>query len=138
MQAESARRWVARAVVAALFSTGLVVAPPSAPEAHAAWSPCSLPGGATVCPLVKKGEDLVKKGADGVVKFSKDYTAVDEVGGAVNGAVDFASDPLGYIEQKLRTGTQGLFEAFGEELTGKNPGSLKGRDRGKQPKGKHQ
>ncbi|MFD8897594.1 hypothetical protein [Streptomyces ardesiacus] len=50
---------------------------------------------------------------------------------SIDSAIDFASDPLGYLEQKLRSGTKGMFSAFGEELTGKKPAEPKGDKKGK-------
>lgn len=111
MQAEAVRRGVARVVVAAMVAALAAVAGPVTPKAEAAdLNPCNLPGGKQVCDTVEKGAKLVYEGSG----------AKSLVEG-VEGAMDFASDPLGYIEQKLRRGTQGMFEAFGEALTGKKP-----------------
>lgn len=115
MQAEFARRRTAQVLVAAMFAVSLVVAGPAAPKAHAlpgpGWlNPCNAPGGKTVC-------DKAEQGA----KWLYDKSGADSVVDGVSSAVDFASDPLGYLEQKLRSGTKGMFAAFGEELTGKKP-----------------
>ncbi|MGZ2358456.1 hypothetical protein LRE75_17420 [Streptomyces sp. 372A] len=116
MQADFVRRRLAQGLVAALFSACLVVAGPAAPKAHAGlpdpdWlNPCNLPGGKTVC----------KKASDGA-KWLYDKSGADSIVDGVGSAIDFASDPLGYMEQKLRAGAEGMFGAFGEELTGKNP-----------------
>ncbi|MFD7954261.1 hypothetical protein ACFV4X_12270 [Streptomyces ardesiacus] len=125
MQAEFMRRRVAQGLVAAMFASLLVVAGPAAPKAQAipGWAnPCNLPGGKTVCDKVEDGAKWVydKSGADSLVE-------------GVGEAIDFASDPLGYMEQKLRAGTKSMFGAFGEELTGKNPNEPK---KGKAKKGK--
>lgn len=61
--------------------------------------------------------DKAEQGA----KWIYDKSGADSVVDGVSSAVDFASDPLGYLEQKLRSGTKGVFAAFGEELTGKKP-----------------
>ncbi|MET7489838.1 hypothetical protein [Streptomyces sp. NPDC005538] len=111
MQADFVRRRMAQGLVAAMFAASIVVAGPAAPEAQAipGWSnPCNLPGGKTVC-------DKAEDGA----KWLYDKSGADSVVDGVSGAVDFASDPLGYLEQKLRSGTKGMFSAFGEELAGK-------------------
>ncbi|MER7194808.1 hypothetical protein [Streptomyces flaveolus] len=115
MQADLARRWVTQGIVAVLFAASMVVAGPAAPEAQAldapGWlNPCNLPGGAPVC-----------KKADEGAMWLYDKSGADSVVSGVSEAVDFASDPLGYLEQKLRSGTQGMFSAFGEELTGTKP-----------------
>lgn len=114
MRAESARRRVAQVLVTAVFAGSLVVAGQAAPEAHAdpgpgSWlNPCNAPGGKWVCDKAADGAKWVydKSGADSFVE-----------------AVDFGSDPLGYLEQKVRAGTEGFFDAFGEELIGKRPDS---------------
>jgi hypothetical protein len=116
MQAEFLRRRAAQGLVAAMFAASIVVAGPAAPQAHAdvevpGWlNPCNVPGGKAVCEKAEEGAKLLydKSGADSVVE-------------GVSAAVDFASDPLGYLEQKLRSGTKGMFSAFGEELTGEKP-----------------
>ncbi|MFE9250840.1 hypothetical protein [Streptomyces sp. NPDC007088] len=115
MQAECARRRTVQVLVAALFAVSLIFAGPAAPKAQAlpgpGWlNPCNAPGGKTVC-------DKAEQGA----KWLYDKSGADSVVNDVNSAVDFASDPLGYLEQKLRSGTKGMFAAFGEELTGKKP-----------------
>jgi hypothetical protein len=123
MQAESARRRIAQGVVTALFAASLFVAGPAAPKAHAGpgWlNPCNAPGGKAVC-------DKAEQGA----KWLYDNSGADSIVDGVSGAVDFASDPLGYLEQKLRAGTKGMFEAFGEELTGKKPADPKDDKKGK-------
>lgn len=113
MQADFARRRLAQGLIATLFAASIVVASPGIPKAHAipGWvNPCNLPGGKTVCDKASEGVNWIydKSGADSVVE-------------GVSDAIDFASDPLGYMEQKLRAGTEGMFSAFGEELTGKKP-----------------
>ncbi|MGW6202185.1 hypothetical protein ACWF9B_00810 [Streptomyces sp. NPDC055089] len=113
MQADFVRRRMAQGLVAAMFAASLVAADPAAPKAHATpgWAnPCNLPGGKTVC----------EKASDGA-KWIYDKSGADSVVEGVGDAIDFASDPLGYMEQKLRAGTKSMFGAFGEELTGKNP-----------------
>ncbi|MYS33650.1 hypothetical protein K388_05992 [Streptomyces sp. KhCrAH-43] len=114
MQAEFMRRRLAQGLVAAMFASLLVVAGPAAPKAQAIPNPCNMPGGRTVCEKVEDGAKWLydKSGADSVVE-------------GVTEAIDFASDPLGYLEQKLRSGTKSMFGAFGEELTGKNPNEPK-------------
>ncbi|MER5372588.1 hypothetical protein [Streptomyces sp. NPDC002553] len=98
MQAEFVRRRMAQGLAAAMFAASLVVTAPAAPQAQAlSFNPCNAPGGKWVC-------DKAEAGA----KWLYD-----------NSGADFASDPLGYMEQKLRSGTKGMFAAFGEELTGK-------------------
>ncbi|MFJ5951343.1 hypothetical protein [Streptomyces noursei] len=124
MQADFVRRRMAQGIVAAIFAASIVVAGPATPQAHAlpGWAnPCNLPGGKTVC----------KKAEDGA-KWLYDKSGASSVVEGVGSAIDFASDPLGYMEQKLRTGTQNMFSAFGEELTGKKPSAPKN---GKKPKG---
>jgi hypothetical protein len=118
MRAESGRRWLARGVVAALFSTVLVAAPPAPPKAHAVPNPCNLPGGDTACEMAGKSAKWVAENVPGAKSAGE---AANGVVDGVGEAVDFASDPLGYLEQKLRSGTKGMFSAFGEELTGKKP-----------------
>ncbi|MFH0246079.1 hypothetical protein ACGRHY_27515 [Streptomyces sp. HK10] len=128
MQADLVRRRMAQGIAAAVFAASIVVAGPAAPQAHAdvkipGWiNPCNLPGGKTACKKAEEGAKWIydKSGADSVVE-------------GVSEAVDFASDPLGYLEQKLRSGTKSMFGAFGEELTGKNPNEPK---KGKAKKGK--
>ncbi|MFI5864601.1 hypothetical protein [Streptomyces sp. NPDC051546] len=110
-----------------MFAASLVVAGPAAPEAHAVpgWAnPCNLPGGKTVC----------KKATDGA-KWLYDKSGADSLVEGVGEAIDFASDPLGYMEQKVRAGTKSMFGAFGEELTGKNPNEPKKGKVGKKGKG---
>ncbi|MGW3928697.1 hypothetical protein ACWECC_11405 [Streptomyces microflavus] len=127
MQVDFVRRRVAQGIIAALFAASVVVAGPAAPQAHAdvdvpEWlNPCNAPGGKTVCKKAEEGAKWIydKSGADSVVE-------------GVSDAVDFASDPLGYMEQKLSSGTKGMFSAFGEELTGKKPDAPKN---GKKAKG---
>ncbi|MFF2205994.1 hypothetical protein [Streptomyces sp. NPDC058145] len=118
MQAEVVRR-VAQSMVAALFAACLAVAGPAALKAQAddglgSLSPCNLPGGKFVCDTADKGS-----------KWLYDKSGADTVVDTASGAIDFATDPLGYLEQKLRSGTKGMFSAFGEELTGKKPSSPK-------------
>jgi len=117
MQADVVRWRIAQSMVAALFTACLAVAGPAAPKAQAddglgLLSPCNLPGGKLVCDTAEKGSKWLKSGADTVVDTA-------------SGAIDFATDPLGYLEEKLRSGTRGMFSAFGEELTGKQPSSPK-------------
>ena len=102
-----------------MFAACIVVAGPAAPEAQASevsglLNPCNAPGGKAVCEKADEGAKWLydKSGADSVVE-------------GVGEAVDFASDPLGYLEQKLRSGTKDMFSAFGEELTGKKPSAPK-------------
>ncbi|MEU3640933.1 hypothetical protein AB0H23_32505 [Streptomyces albogriseolus] len=111
MQADFVRRRMAQGLVAAMFAASLVVVGPTAPKAHAipGWAnPCNLPGGKTVC----------EKASDGAM-WLYENSATDDLVIGVAKSIDFASDPLGYMEQKLRAGTKGMFSAFGEELTGK-------------------
>ncbi|MEU7028829.1 hypothetical protein AB0A60_19330 [Streptomyces sp. NPDC046275] len=113
MQAEFMQRRVAQGLVAALFASLLVVAGPAAPKAQAipGWvNPCNLPGGKTVC-------DKVEDGA----MWLAENTGALSVAENVSEVVDFATDPLGYMEQRLRSGTKSMFGAFGEKLTGKKP-----------------
>lgn len=120
MQADFVRRRMAQGIVAAMFAASIVVAGPAVHQAHAdskvpGWiNPCNLPGGKTACKKAEEGAKWIydKSGADSVVE-------------GMNKAVDFASDPLGYLEQKLRSGTKSMFGAFGEELTGKKPAAPK-------------
>lgn len=116
MQADFVRRRMAQGLVAAMFAASIIVAGPVAPQAHAdiSLNPCNAPGGKYVC-------DKAEEGA----KWLYDKSGADSVVDGVSGAVDFASDPLGYLEQKLRSGTKGMFSAFGEELTGKKPSEPK-------------
>ncbi|MGW3387333.1 hypothetical protein [Streptomyces cinereoruber] len=126
MQAEFMQRRVAQGLVAAMFASLLVVAGPAAPKAQAipGWAnPCNLPGGKTVC-------DKAEDGA----RWLAENTGALSVAENVGAAVDFATDPLGYLEQKLRSGAKSMFGAFGEELTGKNPNDPK-KDKAKQGKG---
>lgn len=123
MQADFVRRRMAQGLVAAMFATSLVVAGPAAPKAHAipGWvNPCNLPGGKTVC----------DKASDGA-KWLYDKSGTDSIVEGVGEAIDFASDPLGYLEQKLRSGTKSMFGAFGQELTGKDPNAPKKGKKGK-------
>ncbi|MGP3951256.1 hypothetical protein [Streptomyces sp. 7N604] len=125
MQADYVRRWLAQGLVAALLSASFIVAGPAAPKAHAVdwddFNPCNLPGGGVACKKAEEGSKWLYENSP--VKGAVETTA--EV-------VDFATDPLGYIESKLRAGTKGMFEAFGEELTGKKPSAPKnGRKTGK-------
>lgn len=113
IQADSAGRRMAQGLVAAMFAASIVVVGPSAPKAQAIPSglnPCNAPGGKYVC-------DKAKQGAEWLYNESGAASVVDAAGQTA----DFATDPLGYIEQKLSDGTKGMFEAFGEELTGKKP-----------------
>ncbi|MFE7332548.1 hypothetical protein ACFU8W_48470 [Streptomyces sp. NPDC057565] len=118
MQADVVRRRVAEGLAAVLIAASFVVASPVAPqaEADAGWlTPCNAPGGKYVC-------DKAEKGA----KWLYDKSGTDSLVDGVVTAADFATDPLGYIEGKVRAGAQGLFQAFGEELTGEKippPGS---------------
>ncbi|WP_331726237.1 hypothetical protein [Streptomyces sp. NBC_00470] len=112
MQADVFRRRVAQGLVTALFAISLVTAGPAAPQAQALPNPCNLPGGKYVCGAAKAGANLID--------------SADNIASGVSHAVDFASDPFGYIEQKVRAGAQKLFTAFGEELTGKKPSEWKG------------
>ncbi|MEU6070537.1 hypothetical protein ABZ864_40385 [Streptomyces sp. NPDC047082] len=120
--ADRSWRRLGHALVAVVVAASAFIVGPSAPEAQAAPNPCNLPGGKYLC----------KKALDGVVWADKNVPGLHEAGSAVGSAIDtasdvadFATDPLGYIEGKLRGGTKALFEAFGEELTGKKPGAPK-------------
>ncbi|MGW8989039.1 hypothetical protein ACWGRF_03765 [Streptomyces zhihengii] len=97
-----------RALVPALLAASVVVAGPAAPQAQAFSILCNAPGGTYMCDKAAAGAKWLyeNSGAKGVVD-------------GVSSVVDFASDPFGYIEGKLRNGTKGMFDAFGEELTGK-------------------
>ncbi|MFB6984523.1 hypothetical protein [Streptomyces sp. NPDC056304] len=112
MQADFARRRMVQGIVAAMVASSIVVAGPAAPQAHAGVSnsvnPCNAPGGKWVCDKAEKGTKWLydKSGAESVVE-------------GASAAVDFATDPLGYFESKLRSGTRKMFESFGEKLTGK-------------------
>jgi hypothetical protein len=114
MQADSLRHRLTQGLAAILFAACILLAGPAVPRAHADvpdWlNPCNLPGGTTVC----------KKSMQGSL-WMLENTAVGDVATGVSTVVDFASDPLGYLEQKLRSGAKGMFSAFGEELTGKEP-----------------
>lgn len=111
MPANSLSRLAARVVLVLILAATARVAAPS-PAAHAdgwdTFNPCNLPGGAYACQKVEEGSKWLYKasGAESVVN-------------SASSAIDFATDPLGYIDERLRTGFQGLFKAFGEELTGK-------------------
>ncbi|MFF3957500.1 hypothetical protein ACFYY1_30445 [Streptomyces sp. NPDC001890] len=126
MQVDLVRRRVAQGVVAAMFAASIVVAGPAAPQAHAdvdvpGWlNPCNAPGGKTVCKKAEEG-----------AKWLYDKSGTESLVEGVSTAVDFASDPLGYLEQKIRSGTKGMFSAFGEELTGKKPDAPKNGKKGK-------
>ncbi|KNE83360.1 hypothetical protein AB0B04_19465 [Streptomyces xinghaiensis] len=117
MRADVTRR-MARGLAAAAFAVSIAAGGPAPSQARADgpdWlNPCNAPGGKYVC-------DKAKEGA----KWLYDNSGADSVVEGVGEAVDFASDPFGHIEQKLREGTKGLFKAFGEELTGKDPDSPK-------------
>ncbi|MEV6676279.1 hypothetical protein AB0N09_05335 [Streptomyces erythrochromogenes] len=128
-QADTLRRQAAQVLITAMLAASVVVAGPAAPQARAAdvpdWvNPCNAPGGKYLCDKAKEGATWIyeNSGAKGVVD-------------GVSSAVDFASDPFGYIEGKLRSGTKGMFDAFGEELTGKKPSDPAG-DKPKDGKGK--
>ncbi|MER5891208.1 hypothetical protein ABT160_46000 [Streptomyces sp. NPDC001941] len=110
MQAESLLKRLAPVLAAVVFATVFVVAGPNPPRAEALPNPCNLSGGRAICGKVEEGAKWLyeKSGTGSLVE-------------GVSEAVDFASDPLGYMEQKLRQGTKSMFGAFGEELTGKNP-----------------
>lgn len=116
MPADAVRRRMAQGLAAALFAGSVVVAGPAVSQAQAAppvpdWlNPCNAPGGKVAC-------DKAEKGARWIVENSGAIGAVE----TVTTAVDFATDPLGYLEGKLRAGTKGMFDAFGEQLTGKKP-----------------
>ncbi|MFD6465391.1 hypothetical protein [Streptomyces goshikiensis] len=126
-QADMFRRRAAQALVTAALAASVLVAGPAAPQARAdvkvpEWAnPCNAPGGRYLC-------DKARKGGEWLYENSGAKDVVDGVGSAV----DFASDPFGYIEGKLRGGTKGMFEAFGEELTGKKPSAPAGGE--KKPK----
>lgn len=119
--AELSWRRLGPALVAIALTVSALIVGPSAPKAHAVPNPCNLPG----------GEYLCKKAAEGTVWLDENTPIfdaarkVDSAVDTVSSAADFASDPLGYMENKLRGGTKGMFEAFGEELTGKKPSAPK-------------
>jgi len=120
MQADAMRR-LSQVLAAAVFSTLLLIAWPVAPAAHAdGYNPCDLPGGAYVCQKVEQGSKSLyeNSGAKAVVD-------------SASSAVDFATDPLGYIEDKLRNGTKGMFQAFGQELIGQDRGTSEDSPTGK-------
>lgn len=73
--------------------------------------------------------DKVEEGA----KWLYDKSGADSAVEGATAAVDFATDPLGYFESKLRAGTRKMFESFSEELTGKKPGE--DEDPNRKPKG---
>ncbi|WP_440580935.1 hypothetical protein [Streptomyces sp. PT19] len=112
MQADSLlrRHRIGPAVAALAITVATTVVGPAASQAKALPNPCNLPGGKYVC----------KKAAQGVI-WADENTAVLDAAKSIDSAIDFASDPLGYLEVKLRSGTKGMFSAFGEELTGKKP-----------------
>ncbi|MFD4243707.1 hypothetical protein ACFWP3_19230 [Streptomyces sp. NPDC058525] len=129
-QADTLRRRAAQALVTAMLAASVVVAGPAVPQARAVevpgWvNPCNAPGGKYLCDKAKKGGIWLYEntGAKGVVD-------------GVSSAVDFASDPFGYIEGKVRSGTKGMFDAFGEELTGKKPSAPAGGNKPKDGKPK--
>jgi hypothetical protein len=107
-----------------MFAASIVVAGPAAAQAQALdapgfLNPCNAPGGKTVC----------EKAAEGA-KWLYEKSGTESVVEGVTEAVDFASDPLAYLEQKLRSGTKGMFSAFGEELTGRKPSAPKNGTKG--------
>jgi hypothetical protein len=97
-----------------VLTVSALVVGPSAPRAHAAPNPCNLPGGDYLC----------KKAVEGTIWLDEN-TPLFDTARKVDSAIDFATDPLGYMENKLRGGTKGMFEAFGEELTGRKPSAPK-------------
>ncbi|MFE7777689.1 hypothetical protein ACFU5O_28075 [Streptomyces sp. NPDC057445] len=131
-QADCLRRRLAQITAVVLLAGAAVVVGPSAPEAKAAppnpLSPCNLPGGKYVCDKAQKGAEWLYENTPGVEGVAG---AVD----AASTAVDFATDPLGYIEAKLRSGSKGMLEAFGEELTGKKPTAPKGKKKAEKAEG---
>ncbi|MFE0774142.1 hypothetical protein [Streptomyces sp. NPDC058861] len=110
----------------AMLAVSVLLAGPAVPQARAdvkvpGWvNPCNAPGGKYLC-------DKAKKGGEWLYENSGAKGLVDGVGSVV----DFGSDPFGYIEGKLRGGTKGMFEAFGEELTGKKSSATAGGDKPK-------
>lgn len=112
-RADALRRWAVQALATATVAASVVLA---GPQAHAdgevpySLNPCNAPGGKYLC-------DKAKKGAEWLYENSGAKGAVE----GVSSVADFASDPFGYIEGKLRSGSKEMFEAFGEELTGKKP-----------------
>ncbi|MFH8257629.1 hypothetical protein [Streptomyces roseolus] len=118
MQAESVERRAVAAVIGAVFLAWLVFFGPSVPRAQALPNLCNLPGGTYLCEKAIEGAVWADKNVPGLHEAGE---AVNSVVETVDDAIDFASDPLGYMEQKLRSGTKSMFGAFGEELTGKNP-----------------
>ncbi|MFJ5819390.1 hypothetical protein ACIQGT_36690 [Streptomyces sp. NPDC093108] len=120
MQADFVRRRVAQTLAATMLAASIIAVGPAVPIAQASdvldrLNPCNAPGGRAVCDKAKKGAEWLydKSGADSLVE-------------GVSGAVDFATDPLGYLESKLRSGTKEMFSVFGQELTGKKPSSVNG------------
>ncbi|MEU5242394.1 hypothetical protein ACH4UR_37465 [Streptomyces lydicus] len=128
MQAKAVRRRIAKGLVAAMFAASIVVAGPAAPKAQAdmpGWlNPCNSSGGRYLCNKAKEG-----------AKWLYDKSGLHDAVDTVSETADFASDPLGYMEQKLRSGTQSMFSAFGEELTGKKPSAPKNGKKPEKAKG---
>ena len=122
MQADFARRCMAQGVVASMFAAFLVVVGPATTTAQAAPNPCNLPGGHYVCKKAVDGAEWIDENVPGVHEAGEAIDSAIDTAGSV---VDFASDPLGYLEGKLRDGTKGMFSAFGEERTGKKPSAPK-------------
>ncbi|MFF8431048.1 hypothetical protein ACF07Y_39125 [Streptomyces sp. NPDC016566] len=102
---------MAQGFVAALFAASVVITGPSAPRAQAvpdSLNPCNLPGGKYVCDKAEKG-----------TKWLYDNSGADTLVDGISETVDFSTDPLGYIANHMRGGSQALFNSFGEALTGK-------------------
>ncbi|WP_331732840.1 hypothetical protein OG613_48760 (plasmid) [Streptomyces sp. NBC_00015] len=125
--AELSWRRLGPALVAIVLTASAFVVGPSAPEAQALPNPCNLPGGEYLCKKAVQGTIWLDENTPLLDAARK----VDSAADAVSSAADFASDPFGYIEAKVRGGTQGMFDAFGEELTGKRPSAPKNGVKGK-------
>src|SRR5690348_63629 len=110
--ADRRRRQTSRAALALLLSMAMVLLGPATQKATAGpgdWlNPCNVPSARYVC-------DKAEQGA----KYLYDKSGAHSIVDGVTSAVDFASDPFGYIEDKLAGAAAGLFQSFGEELTGK-------------------
>ncbi|MFD6329176.1 hypothetical protein ACFWGI_06305 [Streptomyces niveus] len=118
MQADLARRRMTQALVAVMFAAFVLIAGPGTPKAHAIPNPCNAPGGKYVCDKAMKGAEVVLENSGGSLVEG------------VTEAADFATDPLGYLEKKLRSGTEEMFSSFGEALTGKKASAPKKDEKG--------
>ncbi|MFF9157613.1 hypothetical protein ACF1AB_35940 [Streptomyces sp. NPDC014846] len=109
MRADFARRRLSQGLATALIAVSAIVAGPTAGKAEAFGpSICDLPGGKYAC-----------KKADEGLKWMYDKSGADTLVDGASEAIDFATDPLGYMANHMRGGAQALFNSFGEELTGK-------------------